>query len=561
MKKVLIFLSLLLISIIIIPPFFIDKEQIKKFIQTKFEEDLNNSLAFDESIEVSLFPKPSLEIENVEISNIDSLSKYFLSSKRIKINTDWKSLLFKKKPSLDNIEIYKPKIIITQKNFENSSKIDLFHKVNLENKNQISKYFKYFKKLSVVDGELIIFKSKKNHFLFDSINLEILNINETSLKGELVSKDFNSNFKFTLDTKDFKKIKFIVDHNFLLFRDINRFDGTLFFDNIDLDINGRVLVNTLNLKEINKYFFETNKITLDTNNENLTYVNQKKKLNLKIKIDFLLKEIEYNQHLFKNTSFIYFSNGLQSIIRQGRSNYLGSEIDFFLEYFFKNEKINGQISGSGLIIPNWFFGKTKLDLFGGNTDFEIFLSNRKEIKSISDLRKNIIINANLKCYSPSISGIDIKEIINKFNDIKSFSNLIDILNYKIDSGITEVKSIVSKLKLSSEYIYIDSFLLENNDIDISTKGRIDIYNSKLNLKNNVEFNNLDLPGFQIVMIGDINKPELKYNLDKLRKKIINKTLNNLMKNNDNKLIIEPNKFFELLNNENLNSNKIFEKLF
>ena len=94
MKKVLIFLSLLLISIIIIPPFFIDKEQIKKFIQTKFEEDLNNSLAFDESIEVSLFPKPSLEIENVEISNIDSLSKYFLSSKRIKINTDCHKSIF-----------------------------------------------------------------------------------------------------------------------------------------------------------------------------------------------------------------------------------------------------------------------------------------------------------------------------------------------------------------------------------------------------------------------------------------------------------------------------------
>ena len=560
MKKVLIFLSLILISIIIVPPFFIDEEQIKKFVQTKFEEDLNNSLDFDDSIEVSLLPKPTLVIKNVEISNIDSLSKYFLSSKRIKINTDWKSL-FKKKPSLDNIEILEPKIIITQQNFENSSKVNLFHKVNLENKNQISKYFKYFKKLNVVDGELIIFKSKKNHFLFKSINLEILNINETSLKGELVSKDFNSNFKFNLDTKDFKKFNFIVDQNFLLFTDINRFDGTLFFDNIDLDVNGRVLVNKLNLKEINKYFLKTNKIALNANNENLTFVNQKKKLNLKIKIDFLLKEIEYNKHLFKNTSFMYLSNGLQGNMKQGKSNYLGSQIDFFLEYFFKEKKINGQISGGGLIIPNWFFGKTKLDLFGGNTDYEIFLSNRKEIRSISDLKKNIIINANLKCFSPSISGIDVKEIINKFNDIKSFSNLIDILTYKVDSGITEVKSIVSKLSFKSEYIYIDSFLLKNNDIDVSTKGTIDIYNSKLNLKNNIDFNNMNLPGFQIAIIGDINKPELKYNLDKLRKVIINKTLNNFLKNNDNKLIIEPNKLFELFNKKNLNSNKIFEELF
>ena len=93
-KKIIKYFSLfaaLIILILTISPFFLDKAKIVKVVNQKIKSEYNLNIDFDKDVDISFFPFPELQLKNVIF--YDQKIGINLKVEEIQIISNWKSIL------------------------------------------------------------------------------------------------------------------------------------------------------------------------------------------------------------------------------------------------------------------------------------------------------------------------------------------------------------------------------------------------------------------------------------------------------------------------------------
>ena len=235
--------TLFIISLICIP-IFIDKEQLAGFVSDKISSKIDKEVFFDNDPKISIFPSPSITINNLKI--IDE-SQFILFSKKVKIFSDWTSLL-SQEPKLNKLELFDPKLSLFKKKIKKKARLNLI-KVKLndpESRTQIEKLLTWIQVLKVSNGTIEIEDEEK--YKIKDLDFNFQNGKEKLLEGTLFYENLKSNIKYKILSEDFQKIKINLFHSFETDKEnVLFFDGFIKNTTHNFFIEGNILGEYLNL--------------------------------------------------------------------------------------------------------------------------------------------------------------------------------------------------------------------------------------------------------------------------------------------------------------------------
>ena len=138
LTRITIVLTFSLIIIAFIVPFFVDKQKFVKLAKEKINSELKANISFDEDVNLTLLPFPTLKINSLKYFD----KKLDLQIKEIKISITWSSI-FDLKPEVTNMELLSPSLKVRKG--LNSAQNEKF-KIFVNNKNEY--FYDKLKKLS-----------------------------------------------------------------------------------------------------------------------------------------------------------------------------------------------------------------------------------------------------------------------------------------------------------------------------------------------------------------------------------------------------------------------------
>ena len=99
--------SLIIVAFVV--PFFVDKQKFVKLAEEKINSELKANISFDEDVNLTLLPFPTLKINSLKYFD----KKLDLQIKEIKISITWSSI-FDLKPEVTNMEILSPSLKVRE---------------------------------------------------------------------------------------------------------------------------------------------------------------------------------------------------------------------------------------------------------------------------------------------------------------------------------------------------------------------------------------------------------------------------------------------------------------
>lgn len=549
MKKFL-YLFLLVSSVAIVFLYFIphlvDKKSIVASIKQQISTKLDAKIEFSDDLKISFIPSPQISVKKIKISSKLNNNPISMTSNKIIMSTSW-GLLISSEPKIKQIFIESPKFLINYSNFhaeahEFEKSLLTFVKIDEPNK-KIEKFLDFFKTIKVKSGQLLV-KSNQNFFLFQKINLKISNSETKKISGDFFFKNINSTFNLDVTTKDLKKYDLKVNQK--ISENVINWNLKLLFDNT-IEINGKVYSDIINLNTI--------ELPITINKFN-TY-NSFHKINInffkypRINIHFEIKEIFVNEFLFSNNRFDLVLLDDFVRIKNFNSNISDSIILLDSKTNLKNKKTTGIVSLSNYQFPENLFEKTRFDIRGGKMSLDINFKNDNFVSDYNSFMSNTDFNGSFKIISPVLVGIDIKKVVDQFNNISGIADVMPILNGNFLQGFSQLEEINGFFSSRNKNIKLkDIFVIHSNLIN-KIAGNINLRSQEIKLENKVKLKISEkktFPDFRVFLTGKIDDPKISFDLENLKKAFITDSLNEILKQNK-KIIIDPSNMLDLfLNN-------------
>ena len=132
--------------------------------------------------------------------------------------------------------------------------------------------------------------------------------------------------------------------------------------------------------------------------------------------------------------------------------------------------------------------------------------------------------------------------------IENFNNIINQLSDLNIKGSTKIKIIEGDFFLENSIIKFVDIISEDEKITFKGEGNFNVSNQNFFLRNRIKIKTKkyeDFPEFGINISGDLDNYNLSYDMEKVKQHFFDKTLKKILKNNDNKIIINPNEILDL----------------
>ena len=538
----------------------VDKKIIKNFIESELSQKTDNRVSFDEDIIISFFPKPKIILKKLEIHATSNF--FFVDSEKVLVHTSWISLL-KQKPKVENIEIFSPKISINfskNKTDKFKQQINFSKKNHLKNLNKKIRYYSSFLSfLKVYNGELILyFDSNIEKLPFD---LTMSNNKEIDLKGKLLYEKIDSKVFFEINTVDFdiSKLKLRVHANSS--KDIILINGDLSLIENIIGFKGKLVSEFIDIESLTQIIKE--KFAIRNNRFNVYKANLSKKLSSKVNLEInsYIKKIKYSKYFLEDSTFMIMADNKEIIVKDFKSNFLNSDLKLDTRYEFKKKNIKGLLIFDKFKMPKIQLNNLDYYLSDGDgfatISFESNLASGEKsfLEGFKSKGKVNIIDSNLY-------GIDINEFLEKIENLNKLSDLLSALNLKNKKGSTKIKNINIDFYSLKNDVFIQKCITKNEKIEILSNGKYKVNNEYIDIKNKVSIKNL--PPFEIDIVGKPQAYKFKYNVETLKEYFFNKSLKKIMKNNNNKIIINPGDILDFLKdgeNKKIDTKKLIEDLF
>ena len=549
MKKFL-YLFLLVSSVAIVFLYFIphlvDKKSIVASIKQQISTKLDAKIEFSDDLKISFIPSPQISVKKIKISSKLNKNAISMTSNKIIMSTSW-GLLLSSEPKIKKIFIESPKFLINYSHFhaeahEFEKSLLTFVKIDEPNK-KIENFLDFFKTIKVKSGQLLI-KSNQNFFLFQKINLKISNSETKKISGDFLFKNINSTFNLDVTTKDLKKYDFKVNQK--ISENVINWNLKLLFDNT-IEINGKVYSDAINLNTI--------ELPIKMNKFNTYSSFHKININFfkypRINIHFEIKEIFVNEFSFSNNRFNLVLMDDFVRIKNFNSNISDSVILLDSKTNLKNKKTTGIVTLSNYQFPENLFEKTRFDIRGGKMSLDINFKNDNFVSDYNNFISNTDFNGSFKIISPVLVGIDIKKVVDQFNNISGIADVMPILNGNFLQGFSQLEEINGFFSSRNKNIKLkDIFVIHSNLIN-KIAGDINLRSQEIKLENKVKLKISEkktFPDFRVFLTGKIDDPKISFDLENLKKAFITDSLNKILKQNK-KIIIDPSNMLDLfLNN-------------
>ena len=543
--RITIVLTFSLIIIAFIVPFFVDKQKFVKLAKEKINSELKANISFDEDVNLTLLPFPTLKINSLKYFD----KKLDLQIKEIKISITWSSI-FDLKPEVTNMELLSPSLKVRKGlNSAQNEKFKIF--VNNENEyfyDKLKKLSDKFEIIRIRQG-LVQFERAPN-LGFDNFNAIVKGKERLSINGNLALKKLNSEVIF--DGFQVKDNQF----NLIMQKKINGknkldFIGQVNLIKNDFLLNGEIKSDFLNLDElllINKQL-----ISLKTN-ESIHIGTQKKTK----KVNFKIKKLLVSNILFEDTEFSVMYQHPNFEIQSIVASFEGAKITGMSLVNLSNNKVKGNLNLKNFHVKESYFGKTKYDLLDGqvncNLVFDYLIGkNQNNIKTI-------VSKGNCKTGRIKLKGLDIDKVVNDVDNIKDFATLVNVINPSVLNGSSVIQFIEFNFFVENGKLKIKKGKAFHNNVELNSFGSFNLLNNDINLKNKAYIKTSKfkkLPPLGINISGKIDNYSVKYNFEDLKQELFNKSVKKIL-DESKSIIIDPNEIKKMFNNKSFNPNSILD---
>ena len=549
--KYLIIVAITIVALFLGLVLSIDQEKFIQKINDKIRSDFGKEIQYDHEIELNFFPFPQIKLKSIEY--FDRISNLDLKVKELSLTSSWRSILVLD-PEIKNLHLFEPELNISQKKVAKTK----FILVNNPKDSfaDIQNLLKKFKKVIIEDGVLTFDRSGTFHELKNlNGSLNIANYYDLQLKFYYSNIKSNFNSKILGSFED--SFKYQVDQSFLNKNKVF-YNGNINFKDKTL-IDGKVSSKKLNLDEVFILLSRLNNLK----NSNYQLVNNTKNHLLEAKFDVDIAKINFKDKPLEFTTFqiIFKDNNL--FIKNFISNYLNSRLKLESKYNLISKKINGKLNTQDLLIDESFFQpkskfKIKKAIFTCNMDYKFDNSVKKKSLKNFSINKGICKSNNL-----AISGIDVKNIISKVDNINTFQDFFNLFNLKKVGGDTQLETMFFKFKLSNNKLSISDFETRNEVIKIRSSGDYNVISKDLNADNKISLKTKkfpSLPQFSVFLNGNLENYKVTYDFDKVKAVLLKKGIDNLI-GKRKKIIINPKSIDKILKDnpiKELNTEKLFD---
>ena len=545
-KKIIKYFSLfaaLIILILTISPFFLDKAKIVKVVNQKIKSEYNLNIDFDKDVEISFFPFPELQLKNVIF--YDQKIGINLKVEEIQIISNWKSIL-KLKPDVKSLKLDSPILEISEHEFSQNGIIFVKTQSN-SNLDSIRLIIKKFKEIKVSNGVLKFKYLNKSNTLED-FSLNFSNNRNMKVKSSFNYVEYKSFFKIKAETYKLNNIKYSINQSFENQNEVFG-SGEINLDSKEIKLTGNFKSDRLNLFEISqlltnlKFLKKKNIYSVKFNSPNLS-------ADLNLSID----EINLDKFALKNLNLKVISKNNEILFKDIKAFHLKSLFKGKASYKLNQKKLFGNLSIYNFLVNKDFLGDTKFDITNASFDCDINFSfdNKKKVNLVS---KKISSSGECDSSGATLVGMDIEEISNRIDNIQTFQDFFNLFNKKNLKGKTKIDSINFKFKIENNLLKILKLSAIQNNVKIFSSGQYSVDSKNINLKNDIfiktkKFNNL--PSFNVFVDGTTENYKISYNFDKIKSSVLSDGINSILKNKK-KIVIDPKLLKGLIDQ---NSNKI-----
>ena len=178
--------------------------------------------------------------------------------------------------------------------------------------------------------------------------------------------------------------------------------------------------------------------------------------------------------------------------------------------------------------------------------------------------KNFLINkGSCKSNNLVISGIDVKNILFKIDNINTFQDFFGLFDLKKAGGFTKLETMFFNFNLSKNRLNVSDFETRNEVLKIKSFGNYNIISKDLNADNKIFLKTKkfpSLPQFSVFLNGNLENYKVTYDFEKVKAVILKKGIDNLI-GKRKKIIINPKNIDEILKKNpinELNTEKLFD---
>ena len=551
LTKYLIAIALILSTLFFGLVSLIDKEKVIEKINDKIKSDLGKDIKYDHEIDLNFFPFPQIKLKNIQYS--DRSLNFNLYAKELNLTSSWRSILTLD-PKILSLQLFEPKLNISSKKLVKTNFILVNN--SKDSFSDIKNLSKKFKRVIIENGILIFDQSGVVHELKNlngSLNIDNyydlqLTFYYSNIKSNFNSKifgKFEDGFKYQVDQSFLNKNKVFYNGN------INLKDKTL--------IDGKISSKKLDLDEV---FIMLSKLN-NFKDSNFLLVNNAKNSEVEAKFDVAVEKINLKKKPLESTTFKIIIKDDTLSIKDFKSNYLDATFKLDSEYDFISKKIKGKLKTEGLLIDESFFQpkskfKIKKAILTCTMDYRF--DNSLQKKSL----KNFSINkGSCKSANIAITGVDIKNILSKVDNINTFQDFFDLFNLKKLGGITQLNTLFFNFKFFKNILKISNFETKNEVVKITSFGNYNIISKDLNADNKILLKTKkfpSLPQFSVFIDGNLEDYKVTYDFDKVKAVILKKGIGNLI-GKRKKIIINPKSIDKILKEnpiKELNTEKLFD---
>ncbi len=535
--------SLIIIAFIV--PFFVDKQKFVKLAKEKINSELKTNISFDEDVNLTLLPFPTLKINSLKYFD----KKLDLQIKEIKISITWSSI-FDLKPEVTNMELLSPSLKVRKGlNSAQNEKFKIF--VNNEKEYFYDKLKKLSDKFEIIRIKQGLVKFEKAPNLgFDNFNAIVKGKERLSINGNLALKKLNSEVIF--DGFQVKDNQF----NLIMQKKINGknkldFIGQVNFIKNDFLLNGEIKSDFLNLDEL----LSINKQLVSFKSSDPIHIGKKKKTK---KVNFRIKKLLVSNVLLENTEFSVIYQHPNFEIQSIVASFEGAKITGMSLVNLSNNKVKGNLNLKNFHVKESYFGKTKYDLLDGQVNCNLVFDYL--IGKNQNNLKTVVSNGNCKTGRIKLKGLDIDKVVNDVDNIKDFASLVNVINPRVLKGSSVIQFIEFNFFVENGKLKIKKGKAFHNNVELNSFGSFNLLNNDINLKNKAYFKTSKfkkLPPLGINISGKIDDYSVKYNFEDLKQELFNKSVKKIL-DESKSIIIDPNEIKKMFNNKSLNPNSILD---
>ena len=543
--RITIVLTFSLIIIAFIIPFFVDKQKFVKLAKEKINSELKANISFDEDVNLTLLPFPTLKINSLKYFD----KKLDLQIKEIKISITWSSI-FDLKPEVTNMELLSPSLKVRKG--LNSAQNEKF-KIFVNNKNEY--FYDKLKKLSDkfeiirIRQGLVQFERAPN-LGFDNFNAIVKGKERLSINGNLALKKLNSEVIF--DGFQVKDNQF----NLIMQKKINGknkldFIGQVNLIKNDFLLNGEIKSDFLNLDEL----ISINKQLVSFNSSDPIHIGTQKKTK---KVNFRIKKLLVSNVLLEDTEFSVMYQHPNFEIQSIVASFEGAKITGMSLVNLSNNKVKGNLNLKNFHVKESYFGKTKYDLLDGQVNCNLVFDYL--IGKNQNNLKTVVSKGSCKTGRIKLKGLDIDKVVNDVDNIKDFATLVNVINPKVLKGSSVIQFIEFDFFVENGKFKIKKGKAFHNNVELNSFGSFNLLNNDINLKNKAYIKTSKfkkLPPLGINISGKIDNYSVKYNFEDLKQELFNKSVKKIL-DESKSIIIDPNEIKKMFNNKSFNPNSILD---